>query len=127
MLSPAKAIGPLVDEAVGNKPVNIKPGVKIRDQFKEAPIIPEGHTPVESSALKSYKYDSGAKELHVKYSSGDNVVHVFGDVSPEEAKAIETAPSKGKAVQAIKSGSHPLVAKIIGGERQAVKPAIPSN
>jgi len=83
--------------------------------------VPEGHTPVQSSALKSYKYDSSANEFHAKYGSGGDTVHVFGDVTPEEAQAFDQAQSKGQAMQQIKS-SHPLVAKIINGKRTTVKP-----
>lgn len=81
--------------------------------------IPEGHTAVDSSALRSYKYDPGANEFHANYKSG-NTVHVFGDVSPEEAQAFEQSPSKGQAMQAVKN-AHPLVGKIVDGKRIAVK------
>lgn len=82
--------------------------------------IPEGHTAVDSSALRSYKYDPAANEMHANYKGSDNIVHVFGDMSPEEAQAFEQAPSKGQAMQAVKN-SHPLVGKIVDGKRIAVK------
>lgn len=86
------------------------------------PQIPEGHTPVESSALTSFKYDPEAKELHFAFKSNPDTVHVFGDISPEQAQAFLNAKSKGSAFQAIKNSSSPQVAKIINGERIAMKP-----
>lgn len=82
--------------------------------------LPEGHTPVTSSAMKSYKYDPSAQEFHTRLNSGETT-YVYGDVTPEEAQGFEQAESKGKGYQAIK-GSHPLVAKIVNGKRVAVKP-----
>ncbi len=129
----------LLDRSLGAK--ELDPKVPLKNQLNRvtptssssaAPAvtastsIPEGHTPVQSTALKSYKYDPDANEFHAKYGSADNTVHVFGDVSPDEAKAFEDAPSKGKAMQQIKS-SHPLVAKIIDGKRQAMKAAVPTQ
>lgn len=83
--------------------------------------LPQGHTAVQSSALKSYRYIPESNEFHAQYGSGNGTVHVFGDVSPEEAQQFEQAKSKGQAMQQIKNG-HPLVAKIINGKRQAVTP-----
>lgn len=82
--------------------------------------LPQGHTAHQSSALRSSMYDSGAKEFHARMTSGDTT-YVYGDVSPEEADAFNSADSKGKAYQQIKSG-HPLVAKIVNGKRMSVKP-----
>lgn len=100
-----------------NKPIYQRGG--LAEQMKSTPAtdIPEGHTPVESSALKSYKYDAAAREFHVRYGSGDKI-YVFGDVSPEEARAFEGADSKGKAMQAI--ARNPEVARIINGKRMTV-------
>lgn len=83
--------------------------------------LPQGHTAVQSSALKSYRYIPESNEFHAQYGSGNGTVHVFGDVSPEEAQQFEQAKSKGQAMQQVKNG-HPLVAKIINGRRQAVTP-----
>lgn len=80
----------------------------------------EGHTAHQSSALRSSKYDTGANEFHARMTSGDTT-YVYGDVAPEEAQAFADADSKGKAYQQLKNG-HPLVAKIVGGKRIAVKP-----
>lgn len=82
--------------------------------------MPQGHTPHQSSALRSSMYDSGAKEFHARMTSGDTT-YVYGDVAPGEAQAFADAESKGKAYQQMKSG-HPLVAKIVNGKRVAVKP-----
>ena len=86
--------------------------------------LPEGHTPVNSGAIRSYKYDPDAQEFYAQYKSGDNVQHIFGDVSPEDAQAFEQAPSPGKAMAAIQQ-NHPLVAKIMNGKRVAVRPGAP--
>jgi hypothetical protein len=84
-----------------------------------SPDMPEGHTPVQSSAMRSKMYDPAAKEFHARLTSGDTT-YVYGDVAPEEAQAFEGAKSKGQAFQAIKQ-NHPLVAKIVNGKRIAVK------
>jgi hypothetical protein len=118
---------PALERGLGNEPTIIKPGVSMRNQATapEQPTadLPPGHTPVDSSALRSYKYDPEAREMHAQYK-GATGVHVFGDVSPEEAQDFEQNPSKGKAMQTIKNGSHPLVAKISPeGKRTSTKPA----
>jgi len=97
----------------------------LADSMKQAspegtPDVPQGHTPHQSSALRSSMYDSGANEFHARMTSGDTT-YVYGDVRPEEAQAFADAESKGKAYQQMKSG-HPLVAKIVNGKRVAVKP-----
>lgn len=104
-------VGDLLNEGLGGK--GLKSDVPLRQQGQ--------HIPVKSSAVKSYQYDPATKEFHTKYSSGD-AIHVFGDVSPEEAQAFQKADSKGKAMQQIKQG-HQLVAKIVNGKRVAVKPS----
>lgn len=109
-----------LDQSLGAK--KLDPTKPLRNQLdtlsgsKPAADLPEGHTPVQSSALRSYKYDPDAQEFHARYSSGDATTHVFGDVAPEEAQAFGEADSKGKAMQQIKQG-HPLVAKIVNGKR----------
>jgi hypothetical protein len=113
--------------AVGNTAV--KPGIPMRYQFKTAspaeggvPMgIPEGHTAVESSsAVKSFKYDPDAQELHIAPTKG--YTYVYGDVSPEQAAQFQNAGSKGTAWGAIRN-SNPLVAKIHeNGTRTAITP-----
>lgn len=119
-------IGSKVESALGGKP--LAPNVPLRQQMPatQAPIgnLPEGHTPVNSSAVRSYKYDPVAQEFHAQATSGDTT-YVFGDVSPEEAQAFEQNESKGKAWQAIRA--NPLVAKIMNGKRVAVKPGAPTQ
>lgn len=94
---------------------------EVKGAAKPTPDATEGHTPHDSSALKSSKYDPGAKEFHARMTSGDTT-YVYGDVAPEEHEAFSGADSKGKAYQQIKNG-HPLVAKIVNGKRIAVKPS----
>jgi hypothetical protein len=114
--------GPKLDDllrnAVGNQP--IKPGVKMRDQGKSA--IPPGHTPVESTAMNSFKYDPDAQELHV--ASPNGTTYIYGDVSPEQATTFQNADSKGRAWGAIRN-SNPMVGKILNAStsRVAVKPS----
>jgi hypothetical protein len=99
-------LGVQLEDALGAK--KLDPKVPLKQQLDKAIPVPEGHTPVKSSAVNSYKYDPATREFHVKFSSGDTV-HTYGDVSPEEVKAFEQAESKGKAIQGIKR--NPLVAK----------------
>jgi hypothetical protein len=131
--APAKAtISQQLDDtlrtAVGNQAV--KPGVPMRYQFKTpapaegsvpAASIPEGHTPVEdSSAVRSFKYDPDAQELHIAPTKG--YTYVYGDVSPDQATGFQNAESKGTAWGSIRN-SNPLVAKIHeNGTRTAITP-----
>ena len=93
--------------------------------MEEAPPsdIPEGHTPVNSSALRSYKYDPDKQEFEVWPTSGDTAYR-YGDVSPDDAQAFEQAESKGKAFQQIKN-TGTLVAKRVNGKWVSVKPDVP--
>jgi KTSC domain len=125
----ANKIAALAEQGMGGK--GLEPNVPLKNQSSvmtpkatSTPAIPEGHTAVESSALSSYKYDPSAQEFHAKYNGSDNTVHVFGDVSPEEAQEFEAAKSKGKAMAKIKADHSPAVAKIINGQRIAVKPVV---
>ena len=81
--------------------------------------IPADHTPVDSSAIQSYKYDPDAREFQTLPKSG-RTIYVHGDVSPDEAQAFADADSKGKAWTQIRN--NPLVAKIVNGVRIPVKP-----
>lgn len=115
-------------KALGAK--QLDPKVPLRGQMaarmpqESEAAIPEGHTPVESSALRSYKYDAAAREFHARATSG-NTVYVYGDVAPEDAAAFEKATSKGQAWGAIRR--NPLVAKIVDGKRVAVKAGVASS
>lgn len=82
----------------------------------ESPDMLEGHTPVQSSWIKSYKYDPQAREFEMAPKSGTPVR--LGDVDPEEAEAFGDAKSQGKAWQQIKN--NPLVAKRVNGKWQPV-------
>lgn len=81
--------------------------------------VPEGFTPVESSAMRSYKYDPQANELHIQ-TNNPKVTYVYGDVQPEQARTFTNAGSKGKAWNQLRQTS-PLVAKIVNGKRIPVK------
>jgi hypothetical protein len=116
----------MLNESLGAK--ELKPNVPLRQQMDATnpasggEDLPEGHTSVKSSALRSYKYDPDAQEFHARATSGDTT-YVYGGVSPEDAQAFESADSKGKAWQQIRQ--NPLVAKIVNGKRIAVKPGAP--
>lgn len=83
--------------------------------------VPAGHIPVKSSALRSYRYDPGSQELHITTNTGDGAI--YGEVTPEQAKAFEDAKSKGQAWKAIKDNNVP-VAKVVDGKRIPIKPPI---
>jgi hypothetical protein len=131
-------LGDLLNQATGGDKGQIQPGVPIKNQGgvimpnAEAPAVLEGHTTVDSSALKSYKYDPKAHEIEIG-GNGPGSGYVYGDVSPEQAQSFlkgEFAgqkagdpPSFGKAWNELRKNSTP-VAKIINGKRVAIKPAI---
>lgn len=113
-----KAVESLLNDSLGGKP--LQKNVSLRDQFSgvkptpKADVLPPGHEPVSSSAIKSFKYDPETRELETVTTSGSHYIH--GDVSPEQAEAFSSADSKGKAWNQIRQNS-PLVAKVIGGKR----------
>lgn len=115
----------LLEQSLGAK--KLEANVPLRNQLdskvpgRAIPTdTPEGHTPHDSSALRSSMYDAGAKEFHARATSG-NTTYIYGDVSPQAAQDFGNAESKGKAFQQIKN-NHPLVAKIVDGKRIAVRP-----
>ena len=115
-------LGDLLNDAVGGKP--LKPNVPLKNQLDvpaPAPAVDvlEGHTPVDSSALKSYKYDPTTKEFETVTPSGGH--YIYGDVSPDQVQAFEAADSKGKAWNEIRKNST-LVGKVVNGKRVNVRP-----
>lgn len=110
-----------IEKALGNEPMNLKKDVPLKDQRPAPQPDADGHTPVESSAVKSYKYDPDKQELHVK-PVGGRTTYVYGDVSADQAAEFNAHNSKGTAWQDLKRGSSPIVAKIIDGKRIAVRP-----
>jgi hypothetical protein len=117
------AVGKQLDSslrtAVGNRP--LQPGVTLRNQFRPQ-VESSGMTPVESSsAVKAFRYDPAARELHVQ--TPDGTTYVSGEVTPDQAETFRDADSPGRAWKAIRDNS-PLVAKILpGGKRIAMKGA----
>jgi KTSC domain len=110
-------------------------GSKVRAQMPAVPRnggLPEGHTAVDSSAVKSYKYDPEAKELDLTTPNGGR--YVYGDVSAEQADAFgkgqfkgqkpKDAPSVGKAWNDLRNSGSPLVKKGVNGKLVDVKLAI---
>lgn len=120
-----KNVGKAIDSALGVRP--IRPGVPVRDQFLETPAgedLAPGHTPVESSVLKSYSYSPEKKELEFVTKGDPRKVYVYGDVSPDQAEAFKQSQSKGKAWAQFKKQGSPLVATIVNGVRKPVIPVI---
>jgi hypothetical protein len=120
----SNAIQAQINDSLGGRP--LQPGVKLRDQGKIQPpanAVLSDLKPVDSTAVKAYKYDPKAQEFTATSASGQTFVH--GDVSPAEAKVFEKATSKGKAWNEIRN-NHPLVAKIVNGQRINHVPSIRS-
>lgn len=118
-VKPAR-VGELLNEGLGGRP--LQPNVPLRQQMQAKPNIvaaPEGHTAVESSAIKSYSYDPAKREFQSVTPSGATYIH--GDVSPEQVAAFESATSKGKAFNQIKQNSV-YVGKIVNGQRVNAQP-----
>jgi hypothetical protein len=116
-----KTVEQQLRDALGARSQPVEPGVALRNQGKPKAPLPADFTPVDSSALRGYKYDPETREFHSITSSGQHYVH--GDVSPEQVAAFEAADSKGKAWNDIRQNS-PLVGKIVNGERVAAKPPV---
>jgi hypothetical protein len=108
-----KRTGDLIEQGLGGKA--LQPDVPLRQQLpflkQEGEPLLDGHTPVESSWIKSYKYDPAAREFELAPKSGSAVR--LGDVAPEDAQAFIESKSKGAAWQQLKQ--NPLVAKRVNG------------
>jgi hypothetical protein len=119
-------LGDLLNDGLGGKP--LQPNIPLRDQLNAATPnanLPEGHIPVESSALKSYKYDPIAHEFESLTQNGQH--YIYGDVPPEAAAKFEAADSKGKAWNDLrKTPGVTRVATVINGKRVPFKPSAPS-
>jgi hypothetical protein len=85
-----------------------------------APAAPAADfKPVESTALKAYRYDPAKQEFTALTQNG--AVHIHGDVSPEQVAKFEATPSKGKAWNELRQNSTP-VAKVVNGKRVSTIP-----
>jgi hypothetical protein len=122
---------PVVD--IGAKVRQANPEPTRAEMKAGASGIREGHTPVDSSVVKSYKYDQAAREMEVMTGEGHG--YVYGDVDPDRAQSFTKGefkgmkesdkPSYGKAWNEFrKSPGMVQVAKIINGKRIATVPAI---
>lgn len=121
-------LGAVKPQVVPGKPIYQRGGIAQRMNTAETPAsqlaaespeLLEGHTPAESSWIKSYKYDPATREFEMHPKSGNAVR--LGDVSPEDAQAFMTSESKGTAWQQMKR--NPAVAKRVNGVWQPIKPA----
>lgn len=120
------SLGNLLNKSLGAEESKVQPGKPIYQRSAGPPSgaisgadMPEGHTAVQSSWIKSYKYDPATREFEMAPKSGTPVR--LGDVSPEEAQGFADAKSQGKAWQQIKNNV--LVAKRINGKWEPVKAA----
>ena len=115
-------LGDLLNTGLGGKP--LQPNVPLRDQMNTVTPntnLPEGHIPVESTALKSYKYDPAAREFESVTQDGQH--YIYGDVPPEAAAKFEAADSKGRAwAELRKTPGVVRVAKVINGTRVPTVP-----
>jgi len=111
----------LVNEGTGGKP--LIPNVPIKNQPAAQAVagggVPEGFTPVKSSALKAYHYDPAKQEFTAITNSGST--HIYGEVSPDQVSAFEKAASKGTAWKTLRDNSTPL-GKVVNGQRVPYKP-----
>ena len=119
-----KVVEQQLNDALGGRP--LQPNVPLRQQVPgklaaEAPKLLQGFSPVESSALKGFKYDPRSREFETVTQGGQH--YVYGDVAPEDARAFMEADSKGTAWSDLrKSPGVTLVAKVVNGKRIAIKP-----
>lgn len=112
-----------LNDALGGKP--LQKGVSLKDQVpaKEAAAtsLPEGFTPVKSSVLRGYKYDSATQQMEAITNSGQHYVH--GEVTPELAETFKASDSKGVAWNKLRQSPGVVqVAKVINGKRVASVP-----
>jgi hypothetical protein len=86
--------------------------------------VPQGHTPIKSSALTSYKNNPAARELEVVTKEAGQH-YIYGDVPPEAAAKFENATSKGKAWNELrKTPGVTQVATVVNGKRMPTKPPV---
>jgi KTSC domain len=107
----AQVLEQQLNDALGGRP--LKPGVSLKNQpaaqAAAAGKLPDGFTPVDSTALKGYKYDPAAQEFTAITSNGQTYTH--GEVTPAQVSAFENADSKGRAWTTAIKNSSPLVRK----------------
>jgi hypothetical protein len=113
-----------LEESLGGQ--KLVPGVPLRNQAaaqaaEAASKLPAGFKPVESAAIKGYKYDPDKLEFESITQGGQHYIH--GDVTPEQVEKFEASDSKGKAWSELRNapGVTP-VAKVINGKRISTIP-----
>ncbi|MGA9672049.1 MAG: hypothetical protein WBQ94_22750, partial [Terracidiphilus sp.] len=118
-----------IEESLGNKAPEptppLRPGVPLKRQIANAAHaqtpLPEGFTPVESTALKGYKYDPATREFEA--ITQDNQHYVHGDVPPEAVEKFTANTSKGKAWTELRNSPGAVrVAKVVNGQRISTIP-----
>ncbi|MFL6306899.1 MAG: hypothetical protein ACJ72H_25485 [Candidatus Sulfotelmatobacter sp.] len=105
---------------------DLKPGVPLKDQLsgtnaQPQPKLPDGFTPVDSTALKGFKYDPQTHEFEAITEGGQR--YVYSDVDPDVAAKFEAHDSKGTAWGELKNAPGVTYsAKYVNGKRIAIKP-----
>lgn len=122
-----KEVGEQLKGALGykplapNKPIFERPGIKSPAPTGE---LPQGFTPVKSSAVKGFKYSPAQREF--EYITKDGQHYVRGDVDDSAVqKFLQTAKEKGsygKALSELRNNPQGGVGqfKVIGGKRVPV-------
>lgn len=112
--APAK-LDQLLSDALGGK--KLEPNVPLKNQTAVTPTtkpaaaaakseIPAGFTPVKSSVLKAYKYNSATQEFDGITNTGQ--VYRHAEVTPDQFQKFESADSKGKAWNELRNNATPL-------------------
>ena len=79
-------------------------------------------TPVTSSRLQAIDYDPATQTLYIKFlpnKGGESSVYAYSNVTPEQARELNAAKSKGKWFSQIKNAPTKYPYKKIGVETEA--------
>lgn len=113
-----------LNDALGGRP--LQPNVPLRNQGPGASKLPEGFSPIDSSALKGYKYNPDTKEFETITQQGQH--YIYGEVEPEVAQKFIDADSKGSAWGKLRKEPGVVeVAKVINGKRVPFRPTAQST
>ena len=121
-------LGDQLNQALDAAPP-LKPNVPLRQQLSatapKVAAVPSGFTAAESTALKGYRYNPGARELEIVTPNGGH--YIYGDIDAQQAVDFANSESAGQAWNVIRQSGSPLVAKVINGKRIPVKPLVRSG
>jgi hypothetical protein len=99
-----KKLGDLLNDALGGKP--LEPNVPLKNQASAKSTaassdLPDGFTPVKSSAIQGYKYDPANQHFEVITNTGGRYGKM--GITPDQVGAFEGADSKGRAWGVLKN------------------------